>query len=161
MGNTQIIAIIIRLFSISLFVITLNVFAALISLKSISIPVSASVLFSGFALSILLWKFPQIIAKKILPKENELTEVKWNNDSIASTGIVLLGIFFLYRSISDVSYWFIYMLFSIENNASVKIEVLDKISIYVTIIELALSIYLIFGSRGISNLIIKFRGRLQ
>ncbi len=165
MSNIQIIAIIIRLFSISLFVITLNALPQFISPLRYNVNIltyiHAAVLLSGFIISILIWIFPQTIAKKILPNENEVTEVKWNNDSIASTGIVVLGIFFLYRAISDFSYWFVFMLYAIGNNAPVKIEPLDKISIYVTIIEFALSIYLILGSRGITNLIMKFRGRLQ
>ena len=165
MSSIQIVAIIIRLFSISLFVITLNALPQFISPLRYSINIityiHGAVLLSGFILSILIWVFPQTIAKKILPKEKEVTEVKWNNDSLASTGIVVVGIFFLYRAISDFSYWFIFMLYTIGNNPQVKIEPLDKISIYVTIIEFALSIYLIFASRGITNLIMKFRGRLQ
>lgn len=35
--------------------------------------------------TVLIWVFPQTIAKKILPKEHDIKEVQWNNDNIAST----------------------------------------------------------------------------
>lgn len=167
MSKIQVIAIIIRLFAIALFLMIISGVPQLYTVRffgstdsvGMFFYVQLAVMIVGILISILIWKFPQTIAKKIIPKTDELSDTKWSEVNFASAGIIIVGIYFLYRALSDLSYWFIFMLYAIGNNPAVKLEPLNKISIYVTIIEFAISIYLVFGSRGITNLIVKFRGR--
>lgn len=155
----------IRLFSISLFVIIIRDLPRfIITLNESQEPVlyaAYAVILFLFIISAVLWLFPLTLANKLLPKENEAEKVYWENDSILSIGFILMGVFLLYKTLSDLTYWGFVMLHSIGNNTQIELSATDKISIYVTFIEVSLSLFLIFGSQGISNLIMKFRGKLQ
>lgn len=165
MSKIQIIALIIRLFAIFLFVSIIRndvprLFLLLNQPEAGSLYIAYPILFIILTTVAVLWFFPLSIAKKLLPNEDTSSKIYWENDSLLSIGFVLMGIFLIYKVISDLTYWFFIMLYSIGNGPQIELRATDKISIYVTIVELILSLFLIFGSRGISNLIMKFRGKL-
>lgn len=115
----------------------------------------------------LLWFFPYTAASVILPKEKvKSQEYKWNNESVVSCGLIILGIYFLYYVIVDVVYWVYIMNYpitttygSVTEYTPKTLSANDRALIVATVVELLLSVFLIFGSNGISRLIIKIRGR--
>jgi len=122
---------------------------------------------SIFIVAPLLWFFPYTTASVILPKEQLKTqEYKWNNENFLSCGLVILGVYFLYYVIVDVVYWVYIVNYPITNTYGVTTEYTsktltanDRALIVSTVVELFLSVFLIFGSNGISRLILKIRGR--
>ena len=116
-------AISIRLFSIFLFVLGLNYAAQMISFFADEESVYLSIILisfpvSIFAISILLWLFPNIIAKKIYPSKNignngflkfEKEILDSNKSSfyanIYNCGFVLMGTYLLFSAITDGLYW--------------------------------------------------------
>ena len=115
----------------------------------------------------LLWFFPYTTASIILPKERVTSqEYKWNNENVLSCGLVILGVYFLYYVIVDVVYWVYIMNYpvtttygSVTEYTPKNLSPNDRALIVATVVELFLSVFLIFGANGISRLILKIRGR--
>lgn len=120
-----------------------------------------------FIIAPLLWFFPYTVASTILPKEKlKVEEYKWNNENFLSCGFVILGIYFLYYVISDGVYWLYIANYPIQDVFGLVTEYTKKplnareyAGIVGTVVEFFLSIFLIFGSNGISRVILKIRGR--
>ena len=165
MSKTEVIAVIIKLFSIFLFIKTMRYLPQMIPLIQnewdIRVYLYVTILVIMFLASILLWNYPQIITKKILTGEEEVEKVKWENDSILSIGFIILGVYFFYYALIDIMQWFIVFLGSLKVQGSMAVPLKSEewTAIFLTFVEIFISLYLIFGSRGVSNLIIKFRGR--
>jgi len=152
----------IRLFSIGLFVYTLTL--------SISIFItpdwkdsSGFLLFilpaTFFIVSILLWFFPFTAIGNLtrgfaieLDKDEELKK-----SDIANLLFILMGLYLLYFAISDIAYWLIYLHFNTSSDFPTEIRADEKANFGATIIELALSLFLIFGRKGIYFFINKAR----
>ena len=106
---------------------------------------------------VLLWKFPLTIAKSIYPKHED-NPVPWSNDDIYQAGIILLGIYFAYGVISDLTYWGLFLRSIYVKHNSFSLVTPDQwASLATTIVELILCIVLILGASGIRNMIFKVR----
>jgi divalent metal cation (Fe/Co/Zn/Cd) transporter len=103
---------------------------------------------------ILLWNFPITIARKIAPSSASDMHTSWDSVTLIAVGSTLLGIYFLYYSISDLLYWLFFGFYS-QNVGGVEIELSidQKASIVVSFIEFAIAVFLIGGSGFLSRAI--------
>jgi hypothetical protein len=110
-------------------------------------------------IAILLWNFPTFIASKIIPKPSSSnTTTEWNKEELLSTGIIALGLYFLFYVVSDAIYWFYIWKFSMSFEGSpIELNISQLASIYATIGEFFVVVILLFGSKGITNIIMKLR----
>ena len=113
-----------------------------------------------FLVSIFLWKFPTLIARKIanFPSMDE-TEIESEvSEKILQAGLIILGVYFLYYVISDFASWGYYWI-SISRDPEVNLGFNEqqKADLFATFIELGVSILLIAGSKKDVKLIIRIR----
>lgn len=175
MGKIQVVAVVVRLFSIALLVYTLRQtpdlaliykmdfdssrYVALYETRAFALMM---VMTLGIVVSLLLWFFPLTIAHKIVPKTNNEDAVKWDNDNQLSVAFIILGVYFSYKGIVDLTYWMMMVVLSIRHHDLMDpLDVVDWVNICLTCVELFLAALLVFRSRGIARLILKFRGRLE
>lgn len=107
-------------------------------------------------ISLVLMKFPLTIARAITPIAST-SELEMSSDgSVFTTGICLLGVYFIARSVPDLLYNLIYIIMysGVEDSLGLKRAYLNE---FITVIEMAIGLYLALGSRGISELIVRFR----
>ena len=89
------------------------------------------------------------------PGETELSSA--SDNKIQVIGFSILGLFLLFNVVSDITYWSVIWLVS-QGSASVPELSLDQIAQMVaTAIELVFVLFLIFGARGISRFLHKWR----
>ncbi len=161
MKKIELVGLGIRIFSIALFLMALTKLAA-ISLYFFEKNNSSETIISGiafislFILSVVLWVFPIIIAKKITPiVKEENIKTKWTIEELKETGLILLGLYLMYKVISDAAFWIIVALTgsSFTESGYIQWRPDDIVSIYVTVLEFFLSSFMIFGAKGIINFI--------
>jgi hypothetical protein len=160
MDSKIFVAIGVRLFAIALAIYSLKSMPGMYIYFDSENYKSAAFMFAGLLvfvmlIAIFLWKFPLTVASNIIPNiENEERDTSWNEKELLTVGLILMGIYFLYYVISDVVYWLYIWNYS-QSYSGVEIELNSeqKGSIVATCVELALSILLIFGAKGISNVI--------
>ena len=70
-----------------------------------------------------------------------------------SLGLIMLGMYFLFYTIGDLIFWGYVLI------GSGLLSPDQKVNILVSFIELGICLVLIFSSRGLSNIILKLRGR--
>ncbi|MEN8170879.1 MAG: hypothetical protein ABFS08_11715 [Pseudomonadota bacterium] len=175
MGKIQVVAVIVRLFAIALLVYTIRQTPDFVLFYKIdfdsSIDIAAfyetrafallMIMILGLALSLFLWFFPLTIARRLVPNANGEEVRKWDNDTQLSVAFIILGVYFSYFAIVDLLYWAMMVVLSIRHHDLLgPLEVEDWVNICLTFVELFLAVLLIFRSRGITRLILKFRGRL-
>lgn len=161
MHKEQVVGIAVRLFAIFIGLYTLRHVITLIPHVSAPPPNNFSLMFIFLLATplmlaaILLWRFPLVVAAKIIPDvrtKNLVTPL--NADSIGIVAFSVMGLWVLATAVPDIVYWitFIYRIKSIEiGNPTLPPE---KIAGLVsTIVELAIGFWLLFGSRGILGLI--------
>ena len=109
--------------------------------------------------AIFLWKYPLYISHKIIPEtenKDKFSDVPFEQAQIALLSILGIGIVVL--NLSDLFYWYSYLReLKSASDAGYPIETGVYASLYSTILELALGIWLIFGSRGIIQIINKLK----
>ena len=110
-------------------------------------------------LAIILWKFPLTVARGLVkfrePGETELSSA--SDNKIQVIGFSILGLFLLFHVVSDITYWSVVWLVS-QRSTSVPELSLDQIAQMVaTAIELVFVLFLLFGARGISRYLHKWR----
>jgi len=159
MQPIHIIAILVRLFAVWLFINSIE----RVALLFIPTPVESSFYLLHIAAisellgSIILWNFPTLISKKLVPLEpNSLTHDKLSLNDWYRLAFVTLGIFLLLQAISDSFYWLTYMHFLKEQNISYVFSEdtpENKASITSTAFEFALAVVFIFSSKHIISLI--------
>ncbi|GAA4359349.1 hypothetical protein [Kangiella marina] len=108
-------------------------------------------------LAIILWLFPNLLSRKIIGDES-LVATPLSSNGILAVLLVAIGIYTFYYSFGDAWYWIIYN--SALDNANLSnidpISIADNTSgMWVTGIELVLSLTLIFKCKTIANFIIK------
>lgn len=108
-----------------------------------------------------LWFFPLTLAHKLLPAMREPKEpLGAPAREVEVVAFTVLGLWLLAQVISDASYWFILawqmqrepyedMAWSADNIASVA----------TTVVELAIALGLLLGTRGLQRLLHRLRGR--
>ena len=158
MGNKQVIAVGVRILSIALIVYILKFIPTIFTDFETGLPVWTNYYSLGFVFGVLiiagiLWTFPQSITNKIIPKDINVDELKIEKDSVLSLGFIILGIYFLFYTIGDMIFWGFVLL------GGGQLGLDNKVNFLITIIELGICLFLIFGSRGVANLILKLRGR--
>jgi len=161
----HIVALVIRLFALAIaYEALMSIFNLFVYMRGID---------SGFAitayvgtaiclilLSIILWRFPTIIARKIA-NFPALDEIEINSDiadKLLQTGLIILGIYFLYYVISDLASWGylgISILRTNDNNTIFSAD--QKAFIFGTFVQLGVSLCLILGSKRVAQLIKKLR----
>jgi hypothetical protein len=107
-----------------------------------------------------LWFFPSTIAGKLLPSGARADEapspprlLEWQ-----TLGVICIGLWGLSRAIPDAIYWVTFYTFNF--NASFGGADLDpdqKASMVSTVVELAISCWLIFGAKGFAEVLFKIR----
>lgn len=165
MKPEQILAVIVRLFSIALGIYLLNLlknypgfivgyqfdFSAFIYLATI---------FCLSIVALILWKFPIVIAKGIggftLKTQNEVASLKY--EELLQIGLIVLGLYLLFNVISDLSYWFVYTLIVIRDyENSYGLQSADKAAIVATFLELIFAVVLLVGNKRLAELFRRFR----
>ena len=113
-----------------------------------------------FLVSIILWKFPTLIARKIA-NFPAMSEVEVNSEKykkILQVGLVILGVYFLYYVISDFASWGYYWLsISRDSEYDLSFNTQQKADVFVTFFELGIAIFLITGSSKIVEIVKKLR----
>jgi len=117
-------------------------------------------LVTPFLVGALLWFFPATIANTVIRVTPSAKEFKaeWHFE-FERIGVSLLGLYLLYRGISDI----IYQVMAHRSKVAIlgEIRAPDDYSALVTatIAELVIAILFVFQSRGIVGLLRKARGR--
>jgi hypothetical protein len=116
-----------------------------------------SILF--FITAIILWTFPNLIAKKIISWDVEETnKEKTSAEEIEVVGFSLIGLFYLYYAISDLVYWAIFTLFIQKSyDVPVDLSIEQKVNIIVTVVEFLFALIIILRARGLVGLLRKIR----
>ena len=161
----QITAILARLASIFIIIRTVSYYPAMLSqhpqqapdLKYIVFVSSVSLVFIGIAL--ILWKFPLLIARKIVPEvqsEHSLAEIPF--DQIQAGLLSVFGVALIVLNCSDLVYAYSYLaaLTSAADHAHAPDPVIHAL-LYSAVLKLVLGLWLAFGSRGI----VRFLNRLR
>ena len=168
MTKTEVIAIVLRLFAIViafhfLWKLPGGVYSLTEQAGQLGTYTGLGYIFSLLAIACLLWFFPFTIAKKILPTvESDLAITSIEKNTLIEVGIILIGLFYLFYALSDIFYWLFFILASIrmENTYGDMLLTADQWSgIIVTLIEITMALFLIFGAKGVKNLIYSFRKR--
>lgn len=113
-----------------------------------------------FLASIILWKFPTLIAKKIanFPAMDEAEINSDNSEKILQIGLVILGVYFLYYVISDFSSWGYYWVsISRDPEYDPVFTAQQKADVFATFVELGISLFLVLGSSKVMEIIKRLR----
>ncbi|WP_075188202.1 hypothetical protein [Teredinibacter haidensis] len=108
--------------------------------------------------SVLFIKFPLSIAKLISPRGVEsVIEFSGNAKSLIDIFTCLLGIYILSWAIPDVFDNVIYILFNSDTEFLAQSIKDTYVSLYVTLVEIAIGVYLCFWGEGLGKLIYRVR----
>lgn len=108
--------------------------------------------------SLVFIKFPLSIAKLISPRGVEsVVDFSGNAKAIIDIFTCLLGVYILSWAIPDVFDNVIYILFNNENEFLAQSVRDTYISLYVTLVEIAIGAYLCFWGEGLGKLIHRVR----
>lgn len=113
-----------------------------------------------FLVSIILWKFPTLIARKIanFPTMNEVEVDSETSEKILQVGLIILGVYFLYYVVSDFASWGYYLLAtSRESDYDLIFNAQQKADFFATFVELGIAIFLIVGSSRLVQIVKKLR----
>lgn len=164
MSREDVIAIAVRIFAIFLLVTVVRSFPSAIALIDQEGPKPSLVLVGvvsvcSLALCAFLWFFPLTVARKLLPAMREPRSETAMSGSVAlSVGLTLLGVWVLAYALPDAIYWVTLFLLSRQIGAGpIEWQHEQIANIVATAGQLALAVWLIFGSSGIKRLILRFR----
>lgn len=165
MNPLNYLGVIIRLFSIALFIygikelhflIDYNFGDEIIARPSVIFSLTSSVL--PILFSIIIWYFPLMIAKKILPISTEKVE-PISSLTMLSVFVITIGVYTLYFAISDGVYWIMLThIFTRDEYGSIALEFTNenKVNIVATVIEFIMAVFLLGRARTISYMLLKF-----
>ena len=161
----HILVLVVRLFAIAIAIQALKTMVNLVVFLKTSDSSFTSTAYIGtvvslILLSIVLWKFPILIARKIANfppvDENEVNSI--DSEKLLQTGLIILGVYFLYYVISDLIYWSYFWITSMRDpDIAIELTLEHKSSIATTFIELAVALVLIFGTKMIVKIIQRLR----
>ncbi|MFT7559476.1 MAG: hypothetical protein ACI93R_001387 [Flavobacteriales bacterium] len=157
----------IRLFSIGLFIYSINQLArftgSLTYGTADGIEVSAiltGVIYVPWLLaSIFLWYFPLTIAKNIIPPEVDIKPTPISSHAALSVCISVISLYFIYNSITDGLYWLMFWNFTMGLEASgvaFTLEPENKANIYTTVIEFLVATILFINAKRVAHIAGKF-----
>jgi len=156
MQPIHILAIIIRIFAIAIFIKSIEGVSLLFIL-----PYESSYLayhlaaITGVIASLLLWFFPTLVAKKIVPLQtSESSHKELDINDYYHLAFVLLGIYLLFNVFSDIVYWISFTAFTstLELPYVEFIKPENKAAMVTTFFEFILALFLILRPRGIIKL---------
>ena len=163
MSREDIVAVASRVVAVFVFVFTLRTVAGAIQLFATSDTIALTgfgiVVLVLLSIAALLWYFPLTIAGKLLPVMKEPRSGHALDASTAlSIALTAIGIWFLGNAIIDVSYWLTLFARVKQSDVSGFEWTPDQLaSMAATGIELALAIWLVFGSTGIKNMVYRIK----
>ena len=163
MSREDFVAIASRLFSIFLLVTVARTVPATSAMFDQGLGVSwiltGLIVASVVAVCAFLWFFPLTVARMLLPAMNEpRSETAMNGPVTLSVGLTLLGVWVLAYALPDAVYWASLFFLTRQVDDGYFSWTNEQVaSIATTAVELALAIWLIFGSTGIRRLIYRFR----
>lgn len=109
-------------------------------------------------LGAVLWLFPGTIVNKIVVGPNQ--PIKFQSDQVQVIAFSTLGMYILFRGVSDLVFWVSFMAMTFYSEPSTTIIPLDRYAdLFATFTEIIFGMFLIFGSNGISSYISMIRGR--
>ena len=170
MKLNEVTAIALRIFAICLFLYALHQFVELAgyiddaSPDQLTVPILyfIAIIFVPMVISIIIWMFPLTVVKIFLPKM-ETQEVRLSDDgSFLAAALAVLGVYVLTYAVPDLAFHItrIYMLarmWKAGHDARLGSEgIADFIA---TILEIIIAFWLILGRSGLTNVILKIRGR--
>ncbi len=155
MQKEQIVGLAVRLFAIFLVVYTIRYGSSLLPMTRPPNNVSF-LLLAGFTVplllaALLLWIFPLTIAGTILPEiKTSGSSVPLEVGEIQIVAFSILGLWVLSTAVPDIFYWstFVYLAKGIE--FSLTPEHIGNI--VVTVIEIIIGVWLVFGAKGLRGL---------
>ena len=120
---------------------------------------NALALLSGVLICVLLWFFPLSIARRLLPVMREpRTEAPMDASLALSTGLTLIGAWVLAYGIVDAIYWLTLFIRTRQALAAYFEWSHEQVAnVGATLAELAVGLWLVFGSTGIRRLIYRYR----
>jgi hypothetical protein len=164
MSREDVIAVAVRLFAIFLLVTVVRTIPGTLAVIDQAEPKPSLLLvwlLSGLSLALCayLWFFPLTVARKLLPAMREPRSDTAMNGSVAlSVGLTLLGVWVLSHALPDAIYWVTLFLLSRQIDAGQIDWQHEQIAnMIATAGQLALALWLVFGSSGIKRLILRFR----
>lgn len=162
MKIVHVLALAVRLFAIGLFVYALNtgVVAAMMSKEVDAFLLVGYVIPIAYILiAVLLWFFPFTVIASLIKgfKIESDEESAYKTSEIIDAMFIVLGLFLLFRVISDGTYWFMLSQYASTGDVPVDLGADRKASIAATVVEAVIALVIIFGRKGIYNFIKKFR----
>lgn len=165
MSREDIIAVALRLFALFLVVTAIRHAAGLASLgrheelTAIIVSAAAAIMVLTLAFAAMLWYFPLAIARKLLPSLRDVgAPLSPAGLQVQEIAIIVLGLWVLSSALPDASYWVSMVIFTsgvgFEGHAWLPD---NKANIVATVLELAIGFGLLFGARGLSNLLYRVR----
>ena len=116
-------------------------------------------LLSGALICVLLWFFPLSIARRLLPVMREpRTEPPMDASLALSVGLTLIGIWVLAYGVVDAIYWLTLWIRTRQVPAVYFEWSHDQVaSVFATLAELVIGLWLVVGNAGIRRLIYRYR----
>jgi hypothetical protein len=108
--------------------------------------------------ALLLWRFPLWIASKLFPYDRSRSggSTSITGGELQTVAFTVLGIYFMFKAVVAVVYWV--FLFSYARSMGFDPDANQWASVLMTLAELVLACFLVFGARGLTELIRKVRG---
>ncbi len=104
---------------------------------------------------IFLWLFPAKVADTIVLPNVDIKNVDGEWDAkVERIGVTILGIFLLYRALSDVAF---NVTGYVTNAPTIRNQVDFQASLAATTLEFILALFLVLGASGITNTLRKLR----
>ena len=155
----------VRLFAIALFIHVIRTVVQMVVFAQDNGFEFAFIAYSGSAITvliiaILLWKFPLTVSRRIsnFPEVNKECANDINTFNLVQTGSIVLGLYFLYQVISDIFYWAYYaMALSRDPEKYLDFTLESEAAIFSTAVEFIAALYLILGSRKLTEIALRIR----
>jgi len=110
------------------------------------------------AIAALLWFFPLPVARKLLPAMREpQPSVGVGSQTALDLGLTVIGFWVLSTAFTDAIYWLALLVQTHNAPIPVELDPTQKASLAATIGELAIGMWCVFGSRGLTNLVTRVR----
>lgn len=161
MSREDIVAILCRLFAVLLVIAAVREIAQAVLLTSSD----RSILVPAAALSVplllaagLLWKFPLVVARKLLPvMRTGSPALDPRSRTTLELALTAIGFWVLAMGIVDLTYWVNLLWLAHGTDASLAPAPTMQANLVATGVEVALGLWLVFGSRGLSAMALRLR----
>jgi hypothetical protein len=166
MKTSQYLAIAVRLFSIMLFITGLRQLLPLIELitsgsvngMGVSLIFAIPMALIPILFSFVLWFFPVSVSALIIRPEMDQNVVPLTQGSWLVIMIISLGLGTLYYAVSDTIAWLYFWHMSINSsfdNENIVLRAGDKANMFITLLELIASLFLILKAKTVSRYLLK------